>query len=171
MAANILDGYTVLVTAVHVREREELARTLSACGGQFTSSVSLKDPPHVVITRSVKSPKYRALLRAHPHTPVVTPEWLAASAQVGGGGPCLWLCAADALLCHIATGERMQHLEVSICETIADAVSLAASAAAPGHRPLLSRLNPPAIPCPSAPLRRRGACSRTTATAWAPSTA
>lgn len=92
-AVNVLSGQTVLVTAVRPHEREALAASIAAAGGQFTGSVSLRDPPHLVITRSVKSPKYRALLRVHPHTPVVTPEWLSACVQARRvsalGGSCL----------------------------------------------------------------------------------
>lgn len=77
----LLAGYSILCTAVREREREEVARLVEQLGGSLCG-VSLRDPPHVVITRNVRSPKYRALLRAHPHLPVVTPDWLAASAQV-----------------------------------------------------------------------------------------
>lgn len=80
--ADWLTGHWVLITAVHPRERDELARLVAQAGGESQTGVSLRDPPHLVITRSVRSPKYRALLRAHPHTPVVTPEWLASSTQV-----------------------------------------------------------------------------------------
>lgn len=86
MPAQLLPQWRVLVTAVHPREREALAVQLAQCGGEFLTAFSTRDPPHLVITRSVRSPKYRALLRAHPHTPVVTPDWLAASVQVGGQG-------------------------------------------------------------------------------------
>ena len=84
-----LTGHWVLITAVQPREREELARLVAQAGGESQTAFSVRDPPHVVVTRSVRSPKYRSLLRAHPHTPVVTPEWLAASARVRGlpGGP------------------------------------------------------------------------------------
>ncbi|KAL4440616.1 hypothetical protein ABPG75_003617 [Micractinium tetrahymenae] len=83
MAALQLPGWRVLVTAVHPREREQVAERLVAAGAEVLSAFSIRDPPHLVITRSVRSPKYRALMRAHPHTPVVTPDWLAASVQAG----------------------------------------------------------------------------------------
>lgn len=83
--ADLLAGQWVLVTAVKPAEREQLAATVEHCGGVPLSSFSSRDPPHLVITRSVRSPKYRALLRLHPHTPVVTPEWLAASTQASWG--------------------------------------------------------------------------------------
>lgn len=79
---HLLAGYGVLITGVKPREKEELARLVEQCGGQPQSAVNVRDPPHLIVTRSVRSPKYRHLLRAHPHTPAVTPEWLAASAQV-----------------------------------------------------------------------------------------
>lgn len=79
-----LTGHWVLITAVQPRERDELARLVAQAGGESQTAFSVRDPPHVVVTRSVRSPKYRSLLRAHPHTPVVTPEWLAASARVRG---------------------------------------------------------------------------------------
>lgn len=79
---HLLAGYWVLITAVRPQEREELARLVARCGGESQSAFSLRDPPHLVLTRSVRSPKYRALVRAHPQVPVVTPEWLTAAAQV-----------------------------------------------------------------------------------------
>lgn len=82
MAALQLPGWRVLVTAVHPREREDVSERLVAAGVEVLSAFSNRDPPHLVITRSVRSPKYRALMRVHPHTPVVTPDWLAASVQV-----------------------------------------------------------------------------------------
>lgn len=87
MATLQLPGWRVLVTAVHQREREQVAERLVAAGAEVLSAFSIRDPPHLVITRSVRSPKYRTLMRAHPHTPAVTPDWLAASVQVGQGEP------------------------------------------------------------------------------------
>lgn len=80
--SGLLAGQGVLVTAVTNRDREALAQQIAQCGGVFLTTFSPRDPPHLVITRSVRSPKYRALMLAHPHTPVVTPDWLAASVQV-----------------------------------------------------------------------------------------
>ena len=85
----LLVGHWVLCTAVHPRERDALAAQVAQCGGEFLTAFNIRDPPHLVITRSVRSPKYRALMRAHPHTPAVTPDWLTASVEVGaraGGG-------------------------------------------------------------------------------------
>ena len=59
---------------------------VAECGGEVVAAVRASDPPHVVLTRSVRSPKYRGLMRVAPHTPVVTPDWLTASLQVGAGG-------------------------------------------------------------------------------------
>ncbi|KAL4420056.1 hypothetical protein ABPG77_007495 [Micractinium sp. CCAP 211/92] len=87
MAALQLPGWRVLVTAVHPREREDVSERLVAAGVEVLSAFSNRDPPHLVITRSVRSPKYRALMRVHPHTPVVTPDWLAASVQAGTQQP------------------------------------------------------------------------------------
>lgn len=95
--SNLLAGQWVLVTGVKTAEREEVARNVELCGGVCLSSFSTKDPPHLVVTRIVRSPKYRALLRAHPHTPVVTPDWLAASLQVP---PALCLPRAVSVLIH-----------------------------------------------------------------------
>ncbi|PSC67627.1 DNA topoisomerase 2-binding 1-A isoform X1 [Micractinium conductrix] len=81
--ANMLDGYWVLVTAVRPQEREPLMRQVAECGGEVVAAVRASDPPHVVLTRSVRSPKYRGLMRVAPHTPVVTPDWLTASLQAG----------------------------------------------------------------------------------------
>jgi topoisomerase (DNA) II binding protein 1 len=75
-------GFEILCTAVHPSEREQLQALAQEHGFQLFTSVG-KVPPHLVITRSVKSPKYRAVMRSNPAVPVVLPDWLLASAQQG----------------------------------------------------------------------------------------
>jgi hypothetical protein len=102
----LLEGYGILCTAVHSRERDDLARQVVQWGGEFLSTFSVKDPPHLIITRSVRSPKYRALLRAHPHILAVTPEWLFSCAQAGGAAAALlhWGLLLLAVLCSCCLG-------------------------------------------------------------------
>ena len=113
----LLEGYGILCTAVHSREREEMARQVELWGGEFLSTFSVRDPPHLVITRSVRSPKYRALLRAHPHTPAVTPEWLSSCAQAGPCRRCPLpvhaCCCWTALAAAAAVMQRVTHRSLS----------------------------------------------------------
>ena len=82
-AARLLpEGFEVLVTAVHPSEREQLQALARQHGFQLLTAVG-KAPPHLVITRNVRSPKYRAVVRATPAVPIVTPEWLLACAREG----------------------------------------------------------------------------------------
>lgn len=76
-------GFEVLCTAVHPSERERLQAVAAEHGIQLVSAVRKQTPPHVVVTRSVRSPKYRAVIRASPGVPVVTPDWLLACARQG----------------------------------------------------------------------------------------
>ena len=64
-------------------ERRYAAETLPAEGAVLLGIVDPKDPPHVVITRSVRSPKYRAAMRVDPTIPAVDPRWLEASLAAG----------------------------------------------------------------------------------------
>ncbi len=75
-------GFEVLCTAVHPSEREQLQALAREHGFELLTSVG-KAPPHLVITRSVRSPKYRAVMRSDPAVPVVTPDWLLDSARQG----------------------------------------------------------------------------------------
>lgn len=75
-------GFEVLCTAVHSAEREALAEVCRAHGIQLLTGVR-KTPPHVVVTRTVRSPKYRLVMRTSPEVPAVSPDWLLACARQG----------------------------------------------------------------------------------------
>ena len=79
----LLPSYQIVVTSVSRAEREALAALVAEHGATLVAGVNSGDPPHVLITRSVLSPKYRALMRSHPEVPVVTPDWLTESAAKG----------------------------------------------------------------------------------------
>ena len=56
-AARLLpEGFEVLVTAVHPSEREQLQALARQHGFQLLTAVG-KAPPHLVISRNVRSPK------------------------------------------------------------------------------------------------------------------
>lgn len=76
-------GFEVLCTSVLPSEREQLEAAARQHGIELVSAVRKDRPPHLVITRSVRSPKYRAVLRTDPDVPAVTPNWLLACVQQG----------------------------------------------------------------------------------------
>jgi hypothetical protein len=74
----------VLCTSLYASERSAVERLAVEHGGVLVGSrVSINDPPHVVITRSVRSHKYRAVMRIESTIPVVGPAWLADSVAAG----------------------------------------------------------------------------------------
>lgn len=77
------EGFEVLITAVHPSEREALQAVAREHGIQLLAAAGAARPPHLVITKSVRSPKYRAVVRADPSVPVVTPSWLLACVKEG----------------------------------------------------------------------------------------
>ena len=164
--AGWLAGHWVLITAVHQREREELAHLVAQAGGESQTAFSVRDPPHLVITRSVRSPKYRTLLRAHPHTPVVTPEWLAASAQVRRRW-LGWVCSSGRRsCCQKQLNARQQAARLAAAATLAavapHCATLPAAASPPPAFPTPAALHPPCR-------RRRAGCCRMTASGPGPS--
>ena len=152
----LLVGHWVLCTAVHPRERDALAAQVAQCGGEFLTAFNIRDPPHLVITRSVRSPKYRALMRAHPHTPAVTPDWLTASVEVGaraGGGEARWWCWCwcQCSVCVCVCG---------CCKMLPPWSMGPSTSAAPGLYCDVSLC---------APVSRRAGCCPRTRSGWAPS--
>jgi len=81
--AGILQDLRVLITSVREREKGQLQKVAAEQGAVIVGAVTAHDPPHLIITRRVGSPKYFAALRLNAATPVVTPEWLAASVREG----------------------------------------------------------------------------------------
>ena len=170
----LLEGYGILCTAVHSRERDELARQVVQWGGEFLSTFSVKDPPHLIITRSVRSPKYRALLRAHPHILAVTPEWLSSCAQAGAAAAaarlrivcCCWPLRAAAAR---AMQNEDSHSRNNLPALSSSSSSSSSQRGMQGPRRQPPPTHPP-IP-PSCAACRRGACCPTTPSGWEPSTA
>lgn len=66
----------ILFTSLSEKERSELENLCITGGGHVVTAITPNDPPHVVVTRRVGSPKYCNVLRKHPMTPVVSPEWI-----------------------------------------------------------------------------------------------
>lgn len=86
MAGNsgaLLSDMRILVTTLSTRERAVVHELATAQGGIILTNVTLNDPPHVIITRRAGSPKYHSVLKRHPKTPVVLPEWLSESVKAG----------------------------------------------------------------------------------------
>jgi topoisomerase (DNA) II binding protein 1 len=79
----ILHDLRILITGVSTNERGSLVKLAKHQGAVLLSAATANDPPHVVMTRRVGTPKYFATMRHRPSTPVVTPEWLNASVSAG----------------------------------------------------------------------------------------
>lgn len=71
----------ILFTSLSEKERRELECLCREGGGHVVVAITPNDPPHVVVTRRVGSPKYCNVLRKHPMTPVVSPEWMKRSLE------------------------------------------------------------------------------------------
>lgn len=72
----------ILFTFLGDRERKEYEVLCRDHGGIVLTTSTPNDPPHVVVTRRVGSPKYCSVLKKHPMTPVVSPEWIKNSIEV-----------------------------------------------------------------------------------------
>jgi hypothetical protein len=70
-----------LFTSLGSTERQDLEALWREHGGKVAGSVTPNDPPHVVVTRRVGSSKYISLMRRHPNTHVVSPEWIIKSVE------------------------------------------------------------------------------------------
>ena len=79
----LLQSIQILVTGVLETEKRRLHTLAKSQGAVILSTANANDPPHVVITRMVGSPRYFTILRRNSNTPVVTPEWLSASVEQG----------------------------------------------------------------------------------------
>jgi hypothetical protein len=86
-AAPPLQDIRILCTNLSTRDRVLVAEVAARSGAVLLSAATAADPPHVVLTRRVGTPKYLAALRRAPGTPVVTPEWLADSVRRGRRAP------------------------------------------------------------------------------------
>lgn len=73
----------ILFTSVSEKEKTSLQELCRGQGAAVLSTATPNDPPHVIVTRRVGSPKYLAVLRRHPRTPVVAPEWISNSLSSG----------------------------------------------------------------------------------------
>lgn len=82
-SAQILHDLRILITGVSTNERSSLIKLAKQQGAVLLSAATANDPPHVVMTRRVGTPKYFVTMRHRPNTPVVTPEWLNASVSAG----------------------------------------------------------------------------------------
>ena len=72
----MLHSLYILVTGVEEKEKRQLHALAQSQGAVVLSTAKADNPPHVIITRTVGSPRYFAILRRNENTPVVTPEWL-----------------------------------------------------------------------------------------------
>lgn len=79
----LLPHHRILLTGLYPAEREKLAALVAGLGGEVCAFISRNDLPHTVITRNVRSAKYRAVLRLDAAIPVLLPEWLHDSAAAG----------------------------------------------------------------------------------------
>ena len=79
---SLFGNLRALFTSLGSSERQELEALWEEHGGKVVASVTPNDPPHVVITRRVGSSKYVMLMRRHPNTHVVPPEWIRKSVEV-----------------------------------------------------------------------------------------
>ena len=87
MASGLFDNLRALFTSLGSSERQELETIWEKNGGKVAGSVTPNDPPHVVITRRVGSAKYVSLMRRHPNTHVVPPEWIRKSVDMNKKQP------------------------------------------------------------------------------------
>lgn len=79
---SLFDNLRAIFTSLGSSERQELEALWEQNGGKVVASVTPNDPPHVVITRRVGSSKYVSLMRRHPNTHVVPPEWIRKSVEM-----------------------------------------------------------------------------------------
>ncbi|KDD76117.1 hypothetical protein H632_c348p0 [Helicosporidium sp. ATCC 50920] len=81
--AGVFEGCRVLCTSVRHPERNELKDLILRHGGVLVIGEDiLLNPPNVVVTRAVRSPKL-ALLQARRAVDVVSPSWVTLSAAAG----------------------------------------------------------------------------------------
>lgn len=83
MSGGLFQELRVLFTFLSEKEKNEIQSLCREHGGIVMSAITPNDPPHVVVTRRVGSPKYCSVLKRHPMTPVVSPEWIRTSVSEG----------------------------------------------------------------------------------------
>lgn len=84
MSKNILPDWRILVTCVTLDDRSKLQKLVGDLGAHWLAAApSPKDPPHLIITRNVAAPKFRAVVRSNAQVPCVLPEWLYTTAREG----------------------------------------------------------------------------------------
>jgi len=81
--AGIMQDIRILCTSLRDKEKVNLQKIAAGQGAVVLSTATSNDPPHVIVTRRVGSPKYFSALRRNPRTPIVTPEWLTESVRKG----------------------------------------------------------------------------------------
>jgi hypothetical protein len=98
MSNGLFDNLRALFTSLGSSERQELEELWEQNGGKVVATVTPNDPPHVMITRRVGSAKYVSLMRRHPNTHVVPPEWIRKSVEMKKKQPysqvCIRMCYA-----------------------------------------------------------------------------
>ncbi|KAH7624662.1 putative DNA topoisomerase 2-binding protein 1 [Nannochloris sp. 'desiccata'] len=80
---SLLQSIQILVTGVPEKEKRRLHDIAKSQGAVILSTANANDPPHVVITRTVGSPRYFTILKRNASIPIVTPEWLTCSIEKG----------------------------------------------------------------------------------------
>jgi twin BRCT domain len=78
---SLLQSIQILVTGVPEKEKRRLHDIAKSQGAVILSTANANDPPHVVITRTVGSPRYFTILKRNASIPIVTPEWLTSSVE------------------------------------------------------------------------------------------
>lgn len=76
MAPCLFQDLRILFTFLSEKEKSSLVQICRDEGAVVLVSPKPNDPPHVIVTRRVGSPKYCAVLKRHARTPVVSPEWI-----------------------------------------------------------------------------------------------
>ncbi len=97
MSNGLFDNLRALFTSLGSSERRDLEEIWEQNGGKVVAAVTPNDPPHVIITRRVGSAKYVSLMRRHPNTHVVPPEWIRKSVEMKKKQPysqvCIRMCS------------------------------------------------------------------------------
>ena len=80
---SLLQSIQILVTGVAEKEKRRLHDIAKSQGAVILTTANANDPPHVVITRTVGSPRYFTIIKRNANIPIVTPEWLTSSIEKG----------------------------------------------------------------------------------------
>ena len=79
----LLPNHGILCTGLSQDEKDRMFELSARHGAHLLPAFSSKNPAHIVITRNVRSLKYRATMRLDSTIPVVTPQWLIDSDKAG----------------------------------------------------------------------------------------